>query len=139
MPPALASQIRLAAFQVRSRYHHRSLPLLACHERQHQDSLAHVATQHGGVIVARDGCAPHRGCLRELARGLLWRRGGLYPPAQPPFEAFLAPQQPLEWPLLAVSPAPRMGAGRGRRLASSAPSMRAGSHSAPAGRSPDRG
>jgi len=51
-----------------------SLPLLACHERQHRDRVAKVATPHGGLLVALDGVAPQAGeppiwCIRELSSG----------------------------------------------------------------------
>ena len=105
--PALASQIRISASHVRYLYQHLYLPLLACHERQHQDHLAQVAKQHGGLIVALDGLAPQGGepqiwFIRELSSGLTLRSGWLCQQDQPPFEAFLAPLKHLEWPILAV-------------------------------------
>jgi len=44
---ALASQIRISASHVRYLYQYLSLPLLACHARQHTDHLAHVVKQQG--------------------------------------------------------------------------------------------
>ena len=104
---ALASQNRISASHVRYLYQHLYLPLLACHERQHQDHLAQVAKQHGGLIVALDGLAPQGGepqiwFIRELSSGLTLRSGWLCQQDQPTFEAFLAPLKHLEWPILAV-------------------------------------
>src|SRR2546422_489696 len=104
---ALASQIRISTSHVRYLYQHLYLPLLACHERQHQDHLAHVAQQQGGLIVALDGLAPQGGepqiwFIRELSSGLTLRSGWLCQQDQPTFEAFLAPLKHLEWPILAV-------------------------------------
>jgi hypothetical protein len=82
-------------------------PLLACHERQHRERLAQMATQQGGLSVALDGLAPQGGepqlgVIRDLSRGVTWRRGWLCQQDQPPFAAFLEPLQHLEWPILAV-------------------------------------
>src|SRR2546427_8243540 len=104
---ALASQIRISTSHVRYLYQHLYLPLLACHERQHKDHLAQVAEQQGGLIVALDGLAPQGGepqiwFIRELSSGLTLRSGWLCQQDQPTFEAFLAPLQHLEWPILAV-------------------------------------
>jgi hypothetical protein len=92
---------------VRYLYQQVYLPLLACHERQHHDHLAQVATQQGGLIVALDGLAPQGGepqiwFIRELSSGLTLRSGWLCQQDQPTFEAFLAPLKHLEWPILAV-------------------------------------
>jgi hypothetical protein len=48
-------------------------------------------------------------CMRDCATGLTRRRGWLAPLAQPPCAAFLAPLQPLEWPMLAVLSDPPTG------------------------------
>jgi hypothetical protein len=103
----LASQVRISESHVRSLYQHFYLPLLACHERQHHDHLAQIAKQQGGLIVALDGLAPQGGepqiwFIRELFSGLTLRSGWLCQQDQPTFEAFLAPLQHLEWPILAV-------------------------------------
>jgi len=103
----LASQVRISESHVRYLYQHLYLPLLACHERQHHDSLAQIATQQGGLIVALDGLAPQGGepqiwFIRELSSGLTLRSGWLCHQDQPTFEAFLAPLKHLEWPILAV-------------------------------------
>ena len=103
----LASQVRISASHVGYLYQQVYLPLLACHERQHRDRLAQMATQQGGVIVALDGLAPqggepHMWFIRELSSGVTLRSGWLCQQDQPTFEAFLEPLQHLEWPILAV-------------------------------------
>src|SRR5881296_676148 len=104
---ALASQVRISASHVGYLYQQVYLPLLACHERQHRDRLAQIATQQGGLIVALDGLAPQGGepqlwFIRELASGLTLRSGWLCQQDQTTFEAFLEPLKHLEWPILAV-------------------------------------
>ena len=103
----LASQVRLSESHVRYLYQQLYLPLLACHERQHQDHLAQIAKQQGGLIIALDGLAPQGGepqlwFIRELTSGLTLRSGWLSQQDQTTFEAFLEPLQHLEWPILAV-------------------------------------
>jgi hypothetical protein len=103
----LTSQLRISESHVRYLYQPLYLPLLACHERQHHNHLAQVATQQGGLIVALDGLAPQGGepqiwFIRELSSGLTLRSGWLCQQDQPTFEAFLAPLKHLEWPILAV-------------------------------------
>jgi hypothetical protein len=107
MHAALVSPVRISESHVGYLYQQVYLPLLACHERQHRDRLAQMATQQGGVIVALDGLAPqggapHMGCIRALSSGVMLRSGGLGQQAQPPFEAFLEPLTHLEGPILAV-------------------------------------
>ena len=46
----LASHVRISASHVRYLYQQVYLPLLACHERQHRDALAQIATSQGGLI-----------------------------------------------------------------------------------------
>jgi hypothetical protein len=103
----LASRVRISASHVGYLYQQVYLPLLACHERQHRDCLAQIATQQGGLIVALDGLAPQGGepqlwCIRELSSGLTLRSGWLGQQDQPTFEAFLEPLKHLEWPILVV-------------------------------------
>src|SRR6266702_4305982 len=110
----LASQVRISASHVGYLSQQVSLPLLACHERQHRDRLAQMATQQGGVSVALDGLAPQGGepqlwCIRALARGLPLRSGWLCQQDQPTFEAFLEPLKHLEWPILAGLSAKQTG------------------------------
>src|SRR2546428_172595 len=57
----VASHVRISESHIRSLSQHLSLPLLACHERQHRDHLAQVAESQGGLIIALDGLAPQGG------------------------------------------------------------------------------
>jgi hypothetical protein len=103
----LASHIRISESHVRYLYQQVYLPLLACHERQHQDRLAQIAKAQGGLMIALDGLAPQGGephiwFIRELTSGLTLRRGWLAQQDQITFEAFLRPLKQLEWPILAV-------------------------------------
>jgi len=107
MHAELASQVRISESHVGYLYQQVYVPLLACHERQHRDRLAQIATQQGGLIVALDGLAPqggepHIGFIRALASGVTLRSGWLCQQDQPTFEAFLEPLKHLEWPILAV-------------------------------------
>jgi hypothetical protein len=104
---ALASHVRISESHVGYLYQQVYLPLLACHERQHRDLLAQIATQQGGLIIALDGLAPQGGepqiwFIRELTSGFTLRSGWLSQQDQPTFEAFLQPLKRLEWPILAV-------------------------------------
>src|SRR5215813_1347365 len=103
----LASQVRISESHVGYLYQQVYLPLLACHERQHRDRLAQIATQQGGLIIALDGLEPQGGepqiwFIRELTSGLTLRSGWLSQQDQPTFEAFLEPLKHLEWPILVV-------------------------------------
>src|SRR5262249_5325509 len=103
----LSARRAISEAHVRYLSQHFSLPLLACHERQQRGRLARVAQEPGGLISALDGLAPQGGepqiwFIRDLSTGLTLRRGGLAQLDQPTFEAFLAPLQHLEWPILAV-------------------------------------
>jgi hypothetical protein len=103
----LAAQVHISVSHVRYLYQQVYLPLLVCHERQHQDRLAQVAKHQGGLILALDGLAPQGGepqiwFIRELTSGLTLRSGWLYQQDQPTFEAFLEPLKHLKWPILAV-------------------------------------
>jgi hypothetical protein len=107
MHAELASQVRISESHVGYLYQQVYLPLLACHERQHHDRLAQIATQQGGLIVALDGLAPQGGepqiwFIRELSSGVTLRSGWLCQQDQPTFAAFLEPLKHLEWPILAV-------------------------------------
>jgi Transposase, Mutator family len=107
MHAELAAQVRISESHVGYLYQQVYLPLLACHERQHRDRLAQIATQQGGLIGALDGLAPQGGepqiwFIRELSSGLTLRSGWLCQQDQTTFEAFLEPLKHLEWPILAV-------------------------------------
>src|SRR2546425_10915339 len=113
---ALAAQVHISVSHVRYLYQQVSLPLLACHERQHQDRLAQVAKHQGGLILALDGVAPQGGepqiwFIRELASGLTIRSGWLCQQDQPTFDAFLEPLTHPEWPSPAVLRAKQTGLG----------------------------
>jgi hypothetical protein len=110
----LAAQVPISVSHVRSLYQQVSLPLLACHERQHQARLAQVAKHQGGLILALDGLAPQGGAppmwfIRALASGLTRRSGWLCQQDQTTCEAFLEPLKHLEWPILAVLSAQQTG------------------------------
>jgi hypothetical protein len=112
----LAAHVPISESHVRHLHQQVSLPLLACHERQHRARLAKVATQHGGLIVALDGVAPQAGepqiwFIRELSSGFTFRSGWLAQQDQPTFEAFLKPLTHLEWPILAVLSDKQTGVG----------------------------
>jgi len=114
MHTALASPVRISVSPVRSLSQQGSLPLLAGHARQHHDHLGRLAKQQGGVIVALDGLAPQGGepqlwGFRALSSGVPRRSGWLRQQDHPPFEAFLTPLMPLEWPILAVRSAKQTG------------------------------
>ena len=103
----LSARLSISEAHVRALSQHYYLPLLACHERQQRGRLAQAAQEQGGVIIALDGLAPQGGepqlwFMRDLFTGLTLRSGWLAQLDQPTFEAFLAPLQHLEWPVLAV-------------------------------------
>jgi hypothetical protein len=103
----LSARLSISEAHVRYLHQHMYLPLLACHERQQRGRLAQVAQEQGGLIIALDGLAPQGGepqiwFIRDLATGLTLRSGWLAQLDQPTFEAFLAPLQHLEGPILAV-------------------------------------
>ncbi len=103
----LASHVRISESHIRYLYQHLDLPLLACHERQHQDHLAQIVQAQGGLVIALDGLAPQAGepqiwFIRELTSGLTLRSGWLSKQDQTTFEAFLRPLKQLQWPILAV-------------------------------------
>lgn len=103
----LATSIHISESHVRHLHQQVYLPLLACHERRHQDRLAQAAKQHGGLIIALDGLAPQAGepqiwFIRELLSGLTLRSGWLAQQDQTTFTAFLKPLKQLDWPILAV-------------------------------------
>src|SRR5713101_5841991 len=107
MHAELASHVRISVAHVSSLYQQVSLPLLACHERQHRDRLAQIAQAQGGVILALDGLAPAGGApqlwfMRALTSGLTVRSGWLSQQDHTTFEAFLQPLTQLQWPMLAV-------------------------------------
>jgi hypothetical protein len=114
MHAELASRVRLSVSHVGYLSQQVSLPLLACHERQHGDRLAQIAKQQGGLIVALDGLAPQGGephiwFIRALSRGVTLRSGWLCQQDQPTFAALLEPLPHLDWPILVVLSAKQTG------------------------------
>lgn len=104
---ALVEQVQISETHVRYLYQQVYLPLLACHERQHQDRLAHIAQQHGGLVLTLDGLAPEGGepqlwFIREHLSNLTLRSGWLSRFGQATFEAFIEPVTRLDWPIMAV-------------------------------------
>jgi hypothetical protein len=91
----LQSQVVISEAQVRYLYHQQYLPLLACHERQHIESLRSVSEQRG-LLLTLDGLAPEGGeaqlwVIRELRTGLTVRSGWMSQQDQTAFEHFLSP------------------------------------------------
>jgi hypothetical protein len=103
----LTEQVRISESHVRYLYQQVYLPLLACHERQHQDRLSKLAQQYGGLLISLDGLAPEGGepqlwFIREHLSNLTLRSGWLSRFDQTTFEALLEPLTQLDWPILAV-------------------------------------
>jgi Transposase, Mutator family len=91
----LTQRLKISETQVRSLYHGRYLPLLACHERQSWQRLRGVAAQTG-LILSLDGLAPEGGepqlwVVRELRSGLTLRSGWLAKQDEATFVNFLQP------------------------------------------------
>ncbi len=102
----LAKRLQISETQVRSLYHGRYLPLLACHERQSWDQLHTIAVQ-SGLILALDGLAPEGGepqlwVVRELTSGLTLRSGWLARQDETTFINFLQPIADLKLPVTAI-------------------------------------
>lgn len=92
---SLRVHLQISESQVRYLYHDKYLPLLACHERQHQERLQAVAEQRG-LILSLDGLAPEGGepqlwVVRELQTELTLRSGWLSEQDQTTFVNFLQP------------------------------------------------
>ena len=102
----LAQRLQISETQVRSLYHERYLPLLACHERKSWDQLRSVAMQTG-LILSLDGLAPEGGepqlwVVRELHSGLTLRSGWLAKQDEVTFVNFLQPIADLELSVTAI-------------------------------------
>jgi len=102
----LANGLQISETQVRSLYHERYLPLLACHERQSWEQLRAVAAQ-SGLILSLDGLAPEGGeaqlwVVRELGSGLTLRSGWLAKQDEGTFVNFLEPLADLGLSVTAV-------------------------------------
>jgi len=103
---ALAKRIQISETQVRSLYHERYLPLLACHERRFEAQLHEIA-QHRGLILSLDGLAPEGGeaqlwVVRELTSGLTLRSGWLARQDEATFVNFLQPIADLKLPVVGI-------------------------------------
>ena len=102
----LAQQIQISETQVRSLYHERYLPLLACHERRFEDQLREIALRNG-LILSLDGLAPEGGeaqlwVVRELTSGLTLRSGWLAKQDETTFVNFLQPIAALQLPVAGI-------------------------------------
>lgn len=91
----LAQRMQISETQVRSLYHERYLPLLACHERQGEERLRVIAQQHG-LVLTLDGLAPEGGepqlwVVREILSGMTLRSGWLAKQDEATFVNFLRP------------------------------------------------
>lgn len=103
---SLPTNLYISESEVRALYHATYLPLLACQERQHLDTLTQVAEQ-SGLLLSLDGLAPEGGepqlwVVRELQTGLTLRSGWLSRQDQPTFVNFLQPIANLGLPVVAV-------------------------------------
>jgi hypothetical protein len=101
-----AKQMRISETQVRSLYHERYLPLLACHERRLEGQLREIALQ-SGLILTLDGLAPEGGepqlwVVRELTCGLTLRSGWLAKQDEATFVNFLQPIAALQLPVAGI-------------------------------------
>jgi len=102
----LVKQMQISESQVRSLYHERYLPLLACHERQFGDKLREIALRTG-LILTLDGLAPEGGeaqlwVVRELTSGLTLRSGWLAKQDETTFVNFLQPIADLKLPVAGI-------------------------------------
>jgi hypothetical protein len=91
----VAERIQISEAQVRCLYHHRYLPLLACHERQHWQELE-ALSQQSGLLLGLDGLMPEGGepqlwVVRELHTGWTLRSGWMSCQDETAFIEFLQP------------------------------------------------
>ena len=91
----VAARIQISEAQVRYLYHHRYLPLLACHERQHWQELT-ALSQQSGLLLGLDGLMPEGGepqlwVVRELHTGWTLRSGWMSCQDEAAFIEFLQP------------------------------------------------
>jgi hypothetical protein len=103
---SLAQQIAISETQVRSLYHERYLPLLACNERQYIDQLSAVGARTG-LILTLDGLAPEGGepqlwVVREMNTGLTIRSGWLAKQDETTFVNFLQPIADMKLPIAGI-------------------------------------
>ncbi|MFZ6026810.1 MAG: transposase [Chloroflexota bacterium] len=91
----LAQRVKISESQVRSLYHERYLPLLACHDRQQMERVKMVA-QRTGLLLSLDGLAPEGGepqlwMVREIVSGVTLRCGWMSEQDEAAFVRFLQP------------------------------------------------
>lgn len=102
----LNEQVQISEAHVRYLYHHRYLPLLACHERQRLTELTRLA-HTSGLLLGLDGLMPEGGepqlwIVRELQTGYTLRCGWLSCEDEATFIEFLRPIAELHLPITAV-------------------------------------
>ena len=102
----LASRVDLSESHVRYLYHYKYLPLLACHERTHLDTLQQVGAATG-LRLSLDGLMPMGGepqlwVVRELQTGWTLRSGWLLRQDETAFVEFLRPMADLGLPVTAL-------------------------------------
>lgn len=102
----LSEQVQISEAYVRYVYHHKYLPLLACHERQRLTELTRLA-QTSGLLLGLDGLMPEGGepqlwMVRELQTGWTLRCGWLSCEDETTFVEFLRPIADLQLPVKAV-------------------------------------
>jgi hypothetical protein len=102
----LKEHVQISETYVRYLYHHKYLPLLACHERQRLPELTRLA-HTSGLLLGLDGLMPEGGepqlwLVRELQTGWTLRCGWLSREDETAFVEFLHPIADLHLPVTAV-------------------------------------
>ncbi len=102
----LVKHLQIGESQVRYLYTYQYLPLLACHERNSWEDLAHVSEKMG-LVLTLDGLAPEGGeaqlwLIRELRTGKTLRSGWMSEQSQEAFENFLKPIKEARLRVVAV-------------------------------------
>jgi len=102
----LVTRVDISESHVRYLYHHRYLPLLACHERTYLDELKRVGASTG-LVLSLDGLMPVGGepqlwVVRELQTGRTLRSGWLLRQDETAFVEFLRPIADLGLPVTAL-------------------------------------
>ena len=103
---SLQKDVQISESEVRTLYHERYLPLLACNERRFEGQLREIGMQ-SGLILALDGLAPEGGeaqlwIVRELTSGMTLRSGWLARQDEATFVNFLQPIADLELPVVGI-------------------------------------
>ncbi len=102
----LSGRMQISESEVRYLYHQRYLPLIACHERQHQAELEELGRRNG-LMFGLDGLMPEGGepqlwVARELQTGWTLRSGWMSCQDEAAFVAFLQPIADLGLPVKAI-------------------------------------